>query len=245
MPKVTLILDLDDTLIQTSRLYYNVRDAVFKVINKECGLEIAEIERRLEKVEHENVRLHGFFKERFPLSLAQTYTELCEEHGFKVNHQLRHEIEGLGWALYDMEHPVLEGVEHVLGQLTTDLSRERFRLILCTKGDLEIQRRKLTRSGLHRYFEHIEIVPDKNIETYKVLSQKYGFDPEHAYMIGDSIKSDINPAMTAGLKAIYIPSPDAWSYEVEPLQSGHVTLTHICELLTFLRKYDAEHLHTL
>jgi putative hydrolase of the HAD superfamily len=224
-----LIFDLDDTLIKTSRLYYDVRDAVYdKMVS--LGVDIADVEKQLEAIEVSNVKQFGFSKERFPLSLSHLYLSLCEKQGVRVDWKGRHDIESLGWNLYDTVHPMLPGALETIQEL-----HGRFPLMLCTKGDVEIQQKKILNAQLRPYFGDVFIVPDKNVDTYREISTTLGVDPSQCFMIGDSIRSDINPSLAAGFNAVYIPCPDAWAYEVEPLQDGYVKLNSIAELLDIVQ----------
>src|SRR5450631_2089352 len=97
---------------------------------------------------------------------------------------------------------------------------ERHRLILFTKGEAAEQAAKVERSGLQGFFEFIEIVPEKDHETYGTLVKKHKIVKSHGWMIGNSPRSDINPAMKIGLNAVYIPHQDTWQLEHEPVLAG-------------------------
>jgi putative hydrolase of the HAD superfamily len=107
---------------------------------------------------------------------------------------------------------LIEGVEATLQHL-----QPRHQLILMTKGNITEQRGKVERSGLRRYFSAVEIVAEKDSPTYRRVVQNYGLIRESTWMVGNSPKSDINPALGAGLRAVFIPHPDTWPLEHEPL----------------------------
>src|SRR6266566_2426662 len=110
---------------------------------------------------------------------------------------------------------ILDGVPETLAYLT-----ERHRLILFTKGEPAEQAAKVERSGLQGFFEFIEIVPEKDPETYGGLVHKHKIVKSHGWMIGNSPRSDINPAMKIGLNAVYIPHRHTWNLEHEPVVAG-------------------------
>src|SRR5581483_8978215 len=118
------------------------------------------------------------------------------------------EIMDLGRAM--LEHPVepLPGVAETL-----PLLRDRYRLVMITKGDLLNQEQKLARSGLGDYFSAIEIVSEKDAGTYRRICHRHEIDPAQAVMIGNSLKSDILPAIEAGLWGIHIPYAITWAHE--------------------------------
>jgi putative hydrolase of the HAD superfamily len=226
-----LILDLDDTLIRTSRFYWEVRKNVTDKLTY-LGFDVTDAIAILEEVEARNIKLHGFSKERFPLSLSELYSTLCTRQMMTFSHHERHKFEAMGWGVYDVAHPHVDGALETLHYL-----REAgYNLALLTKGDREVQFNKIKGSDLSSYFDIIHIVPDKKTETYIDFVTSYGLTAEHCHMIGDSIKSDVNPAIRAGLNAIYIPSPDAWCFEVEPLLPGHTQLESITQLRDLFKR---------
>jgi len=110
---------------------------------------------------------------------------------------------------------ILDGVPETLAYLTS-----RHRLILFTKGEPAEQAAKVERSGLQGFFEAIEIVAEKDAGTYGSLVNKHKIVKAHGWMIGNSPRSDINPAMQAGLNAVYIPHVNTWELEHEPVLAG-------------------------
>src|SRR5260370_22499695 len=121
-------------------------------------------------------------------------------------------------GVVEVEHALpqtLDGVQETLAYLT-----ERHRLILFTKGERAEQAAKVERSGLQGFFEFIEIVPEKDPETYGGLVHKHKIVKTYGWMIGNSPRSDINPAMKIGLNAVYIPHQHTWTLEHEPVVAG-------------------------
>jgi putative hydrolase of the HAD superfamily len=112
------------------------------------------------------------------------------------------------------EYPIvlLDGVEETLAWLS-----DRFRLLLLTKGDREAQKDKLARSGLAHFFDGVHIVPEKDADVFRRLVTEYGLLPEQTWMVGNSPRSDINPAVEVGIGAIYVPHPDTWKLEIEKI----------------------------
>jgi putative hydrolase of the HAD superfamily len=112
------------------------------------------------------------------------------------------------------EHPMvlLAGVPEALARLSG-----RFRLLLLTKGDREVQENKLARSGLGHFFDGVHIVPEKDADVIRVLMAEYGLQPEQTWLVGNSPRSDINPALEAGIGAIHVPHPNTWDLEQEEI----------------------------
>ncbi len=136
-------------------------------------------------------------------------------------------------------HPVelFDGIEETLAALA-----ERARLVLVTKGDLFHQETKLAASGVGDFFSGIEIVSDKRPETFAGIFERNGVEPANALMAGDSMRSDVLPALEAGAWAAYIPQPLGWSHEQKPAPSDHprfIELTSLAALVNWLDRAEA------
>lgn len=105
---------------------------------------------------------------------------------------------------------VLDGVEETLAQLS-----DRCRLLLVSKGEREVQEDKLARSGLGHLFDAVHVVGEKDADVIRALLARHELRPEQTWVIGNSPRSDINPALDAGIGAVYVPHPETWELEVE------------------------------
>ncbi len=125
-------------------------------------------------------------------------------------------------------HPIqlLDGVRETLAYLSP-----RHNLYLLTKGDSEEQKLKVERSGIEDYFKQVVIVAEKDVSTYHRIVRQLQIDPQRSWMIGNSPRSDINPALAAGLNAVYIPHPHTWHFEHEEVQ--YVEERRLLRLPTF------------
>ena len=130
-------------------------------------------------------------------------------------------------SIAEQEIELLNGVAETLPLLAS-----RHRCVLVTKGDPEEQTHKLTRSGLEQHFTAVEVLPEKHELAYRSLSDHHGCEAARTWMIGNSPRSDINPALAAGLHAIFIPHDFTWVLEHEPINSAP-TGQHLLELATF------------
>lgn len=110
---------------------------------------------------------------------------------------------------------VIDGVAETLEYLSS-----RHDLTLFTKGHQDEQRLKLDRSGLGRYFQHTAIVKEKDTPAYRKLVVERGMDPAATWMIGNSPKSDVNPALEAGLNAVFVPHAHTWVLEKQDIVPG-------------------------
>ena len=154
----------------------------------------------------DNLERYGYGAKGFTLSMLETALRVSNR---QVDGSTLQEILLLGKSLLDMPIELLPGVEETLQQLSP-----KYKLVVATKGDLLDQQRKLQRSGLTGYFDHIEIMADKTEKEYGQLMNALGVWPEHFLMVGNSMKSDILPVLSLGGYAVHIPFEVMWQHEV-------------------------------
>lgn len=219
-----LLMDADDTLWENN-IYFEQAIHEFLLFLNHSALQPAEVRAVLNEVEHEM----GYGSINFTRSLLETYRRLAESD-FTDEDLAR--VSSFGEAIAHHSMEVMNGIEETLAYLSP-----RHQLILLTKGDESEQKMKLDNSGLAAYFESILIVPEKDQAIYEHIVQKLRLDPNITWMIGNSPRSDINPALAAGLNAIYIPHPHTWSLEMQDvLHSGAGTLLQLARFAE-LREY--------
>jgi len=224
-PRQNLIFDADDTLWENN-IYFEEAFERFCDYLAHSSLSPSEVRGVLDEIEITNAKIHGYGSKNFARNLAECYHHLAEHHiaeaDLKTVQEFAHQI---------LEKPIelIDGVEVTVAQLA-----QRHSLTIFTKGDQEEQRLKIDRSGLGRYFEHAAIVREKHRDSYVDLAQQRHFNPSHTWMIGNSPKSDINPALAAGLNAVFVPHPRTWSLEHAEVPKTHprlLILERIPELL--------------
>lgn len=223
MPITTVGLDADDTLWHNETLFRLTHARFVDLLDDHGDAET--IEARLADVERRNLRLYGYGVKGFTLSMIETAMELCD--GGAPPEVVR-EILAAGREM--LAHPVetLPGVDAVVDELAG-----KYRLVLVTKGDLLDQERKLAASGLGDRFSAVEIVSEKDRATYERVFTRHGTGPEEAVMAGNSMKSDVLPAIEAGAFGVHIPYHVTWAHELADAPEGHpryVSLSRIDEL---------------
>jgi putative hydrolase of the HAD superfamily len=215
----TLIIDADDTLWENN-IFYEQCLADFAALMAEHGFDRDEAEHAADVVERERIPLVGYAVEEFARSLVIAYQQLCERRHQPFNDRVASEATEIGMRAAEYPIVLLEGVEEALEWLSGP-----FRLLLLTKGDPRVQQDKLARSGLGRFFDHVHVVPEKDADVFRGLIGEHELRPEHTWMVGNSPRSDINPAVEAGIGAIYVPHPHTWTLEVEEVvDSERVTV---------------------
>jgi putative hydrolase of the HAD superfamily len=203
-PGQTLLIDADDTLWENN-IYFERAIAAFTSYLNHREYSPAEVRKTLNAVERETILAHGYGLTSFTRSLVTCFDRLSPE---PVTEEKAERIRGFARAISEQEIELLPGVAETLKELAT-----RHRLILMTKGDQAEQADKLARSGLADYFTAVEIVAEKDPPTYRAVMERHELAPHTSWMIGNSIKSDINPALAAGLHAVYLFHKDTWVLE--------------------------------
>jgi putative hydrolase of the HAD superfamily len=210
MTITTIGLDADDTLWHNETVFRLTQARFLDLLTDHDN---AEIEARLAEVERRNLRLYGYGVKGFTLSMIETAMEMCG--GDPPPGAIR-EILAAGREM--LAHPVetLPGVDEALARLS-----ERYRLVLVTKGDLLDQERKLAASGLGELFAAVEIVSEKDRGTYDRVFSRHGTGAHQAVMVGNSMKSDVLPALEAGAFAVHIPYAVTWAHELADPPEAH------------------------
>lgn len=199
----TIGFDADDTLWQNEQ-YYRLTEAHFTELLADFA-EGPKISERLLEAEKRNLAHYGFGIKGFTLSMIETAIEITDG---SVPAGVIAQILDIGRDL--LSHPV-ETMPHV--QDTLEALAGNYLLVLITKGDLFDQERKLAQSGLGDFFDAVEIVSDKTAVTYRRIFSKVGDGPERAMMVGNSLKSDIVPAIAAGSYGVFVPDELTWVLE--------------------------------
>jgi putative hydrolase of the HAD superfamily len=200
----TLLIDADDTLWENN-IYFERAIASFISYLDHREHSPAEVRERLNAVERESIAAHGYGLGSFQRSLVTCFERLSSTAATPENHA---RIESFARSVAEAEIELLPGVAELLPELG-----RRHRLILMTKGNEGEQADKLSRSGLGHHFSAIEIPREKDPGAYADVIRRHGLDPARTWMIGNSPKSDINPALAAGLHACYIHHAETWVLE--------------------------------
>jgi putative hydrolase of the HAD superfamily len=199
----TIGFDADDTLWQNEQ-FFRLTEARFVALLGENG-QAAEISGRLLEAERRNLAFYGFGIKGFVLSMIETAIEVTKG---AVHASVIAEILAAGREM--AAHPV-ETLPHV--RETLEALAPDYKLVMITKGDLFDQERKLAASGLGELFDAVEIVSEKNRTTYERIFARHGDGAARAIMVGNSLKSDILPALAAGAWAVHVPHEITWALE--------------------------------
>jgi putative hydrolase of the HAD superfamily len=210
-PGQTLLIDADDTLWENN-VYFERAIAAFISYLNHHEYTSAEVRQALNIVERETILTHGYGLPSFTRALLSCFERLSP---IPLTDDKRQRIEGFARSIAEQEIELLPGVAETLAELAT-----RHRLILMTKGNHAEQTDKIVRSGLVSYFSAVEIPAEKDPATYREVLHRHGFSPHSSWMIGNSPKSDINPALAAGLNAVFLFHKDTWVLEHATLDAA-------------------------
>lgn len=224
-----IIFDLDDTLIETTR-YFNEAKERFRVLMEREGFPGEEAVKKLNEFDIANVKkMGGFMKECFPRALGQTYEYFCSLYRRTPDPQKKEEVERLGWELFTREIELVEGAEEVLKELA-----KAYPLYLATKGDPQLQLAKVKASGLARYFRRVYIFRVKRTAEYLYLARDADLAVMESWIIGNSMKGDINPGIRGGFNCIHFDHPHTWDFEEEPPVGDFYRVTSLFEVLEII-----------
>jgi putative hydrolase of the HAD superfamily len=213
-----LIFDADDTLWENNIYYIRAAEKLVRLV-QESGESKSKIESNFQTLEREVVQTMGYGSQNF-IYILKT---LFDRYGQKLNdHSHPEQLKKICNDFNDhIKYPpgIFPHVRETLVQL-----KEKYHLYVLTKGNIEEQWRKLEKSDLLPFFNEAYVKPEKNFETYKQLIKINNWTPAETCMIGNSPKSDINPALKAELWAVYIPYAHTWALDDEPLRLNHPRL---------------------
>ncbi|HJT87709.1 MAG TPA: HAD family hydrolase [Bryobacteraceae bacterium] len=206
-----LIIDADDTLWENNIYFERAFDEFVEFLGH-SSMKPQEIRAVLDEIETANAKIHGYGSLNFGRNLRQCYEHLVER---EVAEEDLNTVMGFAERILECPMEVIEGVPETLEYLSL-----RHDLTLFTKGHEEEQKLKLDRSGLAVFFQHTAIVKEKDAAAYHKLVEEQWMDPDQTWMIGNSPKSDVNPALEAGLNAVFVPHAHTWVLEKQEIRPG-------------------------
>lgn len=204
----TLLFDADDTLWENN-IYFERAIASFISYLDHRFHSPEEVREHLNTCERATIAANGYGLKSFHQSLIQCFEQLSDSPMSEEKHE---RIVSFVNSIADQRIELLPGVAETLEELSG-----RHRLLLVTKGDLGEQTAKLERSGLAPYFSGVEVLAEKDADAYRELVARHGCDAAKTWMIGNSPRSDINPALTAGLHTVFLPHDFTWVLEHESI----------------------------
>jgi putative hydrolase of the HAD superfamily len=211
MTRQFLIIDADDTLWENN-IYFERAFEQFVAFLDHSSLAPQEVRDILDEIERANAKIHGYGSLNFGRNLAECYRHLAER---EISDADLATVISFAERILECPMEVIDGVSATLEYLA-----ERHDLTLFTKGHVDEQRLKVDRSGLGRFFQHTAIVKEKDTSAYRRLVAERGMAPAATWMIGNSPKSDVNPALEAGLNAVFVPHVHTWVLEKQEIVPG-------------------------
>jgi putative hydrolase of the HAD superfamily len=224
---LNLIFDADDTLWD-SNVHFRDAEREFAEVLREGGITADQttVREAVRRFELDVIRTHGYGRGPYVVALHRALDVLAAPETAAL---MRTAVDELGARFVNRPCEVLPGVSETLAVLST-----RHRLLLFTKGQHAEQLRKLERSGLGHHFSRVEVTAEKDHAAYHALMERAGLDRAATFMIGNSPRSDINPALQAGLGAVFIPHWETWEHEreeIERVEGRLIELRNFVQLL--------------
>ncbi len=205
-PASAIVFDGDDTLWVTQWLYDQAEQET-RLIVESAGLDGSRWQEICRERDLANVARFGFNSGRFPTSVVAAYTQLCEEAVVPVQLDVVRELMQAASSMFRRRAPLVSGAAEVLEGL-----RPNHQLILVTKGDVRVQQKRIRDSGLAKYFDAIFIVPEKSADVFRRVLRDVGADPAQSWSVGNSLPSDVAPAMAVGMRGVWVDA-HVWEYE--------------------------------
>ncbi|MBE9916653.1 HAD family hydrolase [Paenibacillus donghaensis] len=216
--KQHILFDMDDTLIHCNKYFGLVLGEFFELLHHWFGeqtFSTDEIRQKQIEIDVANVSRTGFSSGSFPYSLIETYRYFCRKLDRPIHLEEEQQLNKLGLSVYEHEVEPYPGMVETL----ETLQRDGHKLYLYTGGEREIQQRKIDQMKLSNYFDdRIYITQHKNESTLEQILQQGSFDRSITWMIGNSLRTDVVPAVTAGLNSIYLKQSDEWLFNIVELQ---------------------------
>jgi putative hydrolase of the HAD superfamily len=244
--KQHLLFDLDDTLIHCNRFFNEAREEFLHAMAdffRNYDLDLKMVDETQHRIDLSGIVEHGLGKNRFPESLVATYRLMCDKHGKKPDEREEKELLSIGYGVY--VKPV-ELYPHALETLLK-LKNEGHELYLYTGGDYEIQTSKVKRAGLEEIFPaHRRFISEhKNRSVLQNILESQNLRREHTWMIGNSARNDIRPALEEGIHAIHLPDKGGWAFDQAdlnvPVRGKFHTLETIKHVPAVIRGFVQEY----
>jgi putative hydrolase of the HAD superfamily len=215
-----LVFDGDDTLWKTMPLYAMAKAEFARVLARGIGVPPEKAIETLEELDLKNVSRFGFSRRRFPTSMTEAYVALAADMGRRVDPTLRKRVRSIGARVFERRPFRVSDAERVLRKLRS----VGLRLVLCSKGDAQIQRARIKESGLSHFFSKIYVVSEKADNEFRKVLREQRVRPEEACSVGNGVRSDINPALRVGMKAIWVRN-NTWVFEKDvPIRTRRLTV---------------------
>jgi putative hydrolase of the HAD superfamily len=210
----TILFDMDDTLVHCNKYFDMVIDQfVDEMLTwfRGFGLTAEQIKDKQTEIDLIGVNRYGLIPERFPQSFVETYRHYADLFGRPASGAEEEFAYRLGTTVYEQTAEPYPYMEETL----QTLAAAGHTLYLYTGGDETIQRKKMKAAGLDRFFgDRVFVTLHKNVEYMKSIVASHGFDPSVTWMIGNSVRTDVIPALEAGLNCIHIPAPNDWHFNL-------------------------------
>lgn len=226
-----IAFDADDTLWANESFFQSIEADYSRLLAH--ALPAGEVSKELLKTEIQNLEIYGYGAKSFTLSMIETALRITDN---QIEASVIKQIIDLGKSLLNMPIELRPGVEEVLRKLAG-----KYMLVVATKGDLLDQERKLKRSGVMDYFDHIEIMSDKQQSDYLKLIRSLKCFPHEFLMIGNSLRSDIEPVLSIGGYAGHVPFHVTWAYEESDADINNerfIKLEKITDILTHIQSCE-------
>ncbi|WP_019241216.1 MULTISPECIES: HAD family hydrolase [Bacillus] len=239
MNKQTLLFDLDDTLSHCNKYFIESKNEfVANMLNWFDNITEEEIRIKQMEIDIQSINQYGLRSSRYPESLVSTYKFFCMKYNQKMDHEKMIKLRKIGFSVFDIPVQPYPEMYNVLNTLKDD----GHELCLYTGGDVKTQMKKVAHLELESYFQdRVYIFEHKNTYSLKQILNSHNLNRSVTWMIGNSLKTDIRPALEVGIHAVHIPVKEDWSYNVTNLEKSQadklLTIDSLVQLPKVIRDY--------
>lgn len=230
-----LIFDLDDTLVYTHQVFVDLTRQFLQEMAT-LGFDDENVYYTMDAFDCEAVEeADAYVPWAFPRALRRTYEFYCERNYQQVDEEIAEHFEELGGSFRSADYPLVEGAKWLLDQL----AEQGHRLVLLTQGGFEEQKYKIELHNLQSYFDEIIVVDKKTRLVYENIMQRHGFEPKQTAIIGNSLKSEIRPAVELGVLPVWVKVCQGWEFErvsIEDCAKAVQAVQRLPEILAILPK---------
>lgn len=224
-----IIFDLDDTLLNTGIIYdKQIDEFIISIINDLSLKNISpdEIRTIQEDIDIKQIDKYGFSKTRFPLSFVETYKFFCIKSKMVFDEKLAEKYRSIGAKVFEIIPELCSGAVEVVQKLS-----DKYELVIYTLGEYALQKEKIEKNNLEKYFSEYFIVNNKTVDILRNVCAP--LPPDECAIVGDSLKGEIAPGVKLGLKSFYIDRQSKWKYQFTPVDNGFIKIKNLKELLNY------------
>ncbi len=226
-----VIFDLDDTLIYTHKVFVEITERFMDAMEM-MGIADENMFYTLDGYDKEHIEDAGAYVEwAFPKALRRTYEFYANKHFLDIEDEIGDAVEALGYEYKAVDYETVDGIKTVLNGVA-DLGHK---LVLVSQGEVDEQKRKIMAAGIQDFFEELIVAPMKSAALYEDIIYRYDETPETTWIVGNSLKTEIKPALEIGANCILANITKSWDFEDANVDGEYPVITELIQVLDIIK----------